>query len=91
MAYSPEVQRSVATGTKNLGNQLGRWAIHIDLPVTKLAKATGATRPTLYSWFGGGTVTQAYRERVKDVLAILRNSSTAEVAWRKICTQFDVR
>lgn len=91
MAYSRAVQNSIATSPKSLGNQLGRWAVHLDLPVAKLSMATGATRQTLYNWFAGGTVTNAYRERVQDVLDILRTSPTAEAAWRKLCLKFDLK
>ena len=38
---------------KTPGNQLGRWAIHLDFPVTKMAKALGVTRQTVYNWFVG--------------------------------------
>lgn len=90
MPYSRAVKISIAQGRKSLGNQLGRWAVSLDLPVTKLALATGATRQTLYNWFSGGEVTNAYRERVETVLTILKASATAEVAWRKMCKRFDL-
>ena len=41
---------------KTPGNQLGRWAIHLDFPVTKIAKALGVTRQTVYNWFVGTSV-----------------------------------
>ncbi len=89
--YSRTVLDSIAKAPKTLGNQLGRWASHRGLPVTKLAIATGATRQTLYNWFAGGNVTQAYRERVADILAILRSSNTEEAAWKTICKRYDLR
>ena len=91
MPYSKEVVDALKKAPKTLGTQLGRWAIHLDLPITKLAKATGATRMTMYNWFAGGTVTHGYRERVGEVLSVLRSCSTKEEAWRKLCQQYHLK
>ena len=53
MAYSQKVIDDVMNTPKSLGNQLGRWAIHYDLPAAKLAKALGVSRQTVYNWFAG--------------------------------------
>ena len=53
MAYSQKVIDDVMNTPKSLGNQLGRWAIHYDLPAAKLAKALGVSRQTVYNWFTG--------------------------------------
>lgn len=83
MPYSPTVKAAVAASPKTLGNKLGRWAIQLDFPVTKIAKYTGATRQTVYNWFSGTEVTNAYRDRVQALLTILSSSTTAEEALRK--------
>lgn len=89
--YSQTVQRAIAKGPKTLGNQLGRWACNRGLPITKLSLATGATRQTLYNWFAGGNVTQAYRERVQEILDILRASATEESAWKTMCKRYGLK
>lgn len=84
MPYSDKLKETTARAPKTLGNQLGRWAIHLDLPVIKIAEYTGATRQTVYNWFSGTDVTPAYRERVTQLLSILRTCTTADEALRKI-------
>ena len=83
MAYSEEIKQTTKNAPKTLGNQLGRWAIHLDFPVIEVAKFTGATRQTVYNWFSGTEVTQSYRTRVQSLLNILQNSKTAEEALRQ--------
>jgi len=91
MAYSENIRFEVAKAPKTIGNQLGRWAIHLDFPVIKIAQATGATRQTVYNWFKGGEVLQAYKNNVNTLITILQSSPTAEEAWRKTCKTFDLR
>lgn len=88
MPYADKIRDKIKTAPKTLGNQLGRWAVHHDLSVLKISRATGATRQTVYNWLTGGEVTHAYRERVRTILEILRASNSADEAWRRICTQF---
>jgi len=90
MAYSPQIRKAVRSSPKTLGNQLGRWAVHIDFPVTKIAKITGASRQTCYNWMSGGEVFVAYQPIVKALLTILQSSGTAEEAWRKACKAFNL-
>lgn len=91
MAYSPEVIAAVKAAPKTLGNQLGRWAVHLEIPVSKIALATGASRQSVYNWFQGGEVFVAYRPTVEALLKLLSTSSTQEEAWRKVCKAFDLR
>jgi len=90
MAYSPQIIEGVKLAPKTLGNQLGRWAIHIDFPVTKVAKATGASRQSVYNWFNGGEVFVAYRPAVQSLVNILKTSPNADEAWRKSCKAFNL-
>lgn len=90
MAYSVQTVSTVKQAPKTLGNQLGRWAVHLNFPVTKIAKTTGASRQTVYNWFAGGEVFNAYRPAVTDLLTILKSSSTADDAWRKACKAFNL-
>ena len=84
MAYSNIIKETTAKAPKSLGNQLGRWAIHLDFPVIKIAKYTGATRQTVYNWFSGTEVTPAYREKVSNLLRILQSSKTSDEALRNV-------
>ena len=86
MAYSDEIKKATKLAPKTLGNQLGRWAIHLDFPVIEIAKYTGATRQTVYNWFKGSDVTPSYRNSVGSLLNILSTSHSAEEALRK-CTR----
>lgn len=88
MSYSTKVVDSVQHAPKTLGNQLGRWAVHLDFPVTKIAKLTGATRQSVYNWFNGGEVFVAYRPAVTTLLKVFQQSTTADEAWRKACKAF---
>jgi hypothetical protein len=92
MAYSQKVIDAVgAADPKKLGNQLGRWAVYRNFPVTKIAKALGVTRQTVYNWFFGVDVFVAYRNRVELLLKILKSSETAEQAWRRICAEYNLQ
>jgi hypothetical protein len=82
---SNRVKEAVLKAPRTLGNQLGREAVRLDFSVLRVAKYTGATRWTVYTWFKGGSVTQAYRTRVKGLISILQKSKNAEEAWRKAC------
>jgi hypothetical protein len=86
MPYSDTVKSKTLSAPKTLGNQIGRWAIHLDFPVIQISQYTGATRQTIYNWFSGTDVTPAYRGRAQALLDILQTSSTAEEAMRK-CSQ----
>ena len=88
MAYSQKIIDLVKSSPKTPGNQLGRWAIHLDFPVTKISRALGVTRQTVYNWFNGGEVFVAYRPAATALLKILQSSSTADEAWRKTCKAF---
>ena len=91
MPYSEKVISDVLASPKTLGNQLGRWAIHRDFPVTKISEATSATRQTVYNWFNGGEVFVAYRPHVEALLKIMQSSSTVDEAWRKTCQTFQIK
>lgn len=90
MAYSQQTIDTVKNAPKTLGNQLGRWAVYLNFPVTRIAYITGATRQTVYNWMAGGEVFVAYRPAVTDLITILQSSPTAEEAWRKACKAFNL-
>ncbi len=90
MSYSQKTIDAVMAAPKTPGNQLGRWAIHLDFPVTKIAKALGVTRQTVYNWFVGKDVFVAYQNRVELLLLIMKSSRNADEAWRKICHEYNL-
>jgi predicted DNA-binding protein YlxM (UPF0122 family) len=91
MAYSQRIIDLVANSPKTPGNRLGRWAVHLDFPVTKIAYALGVTRQTVYNRIAGKDVFVAYQDRVELLLKILQHAKTADEAWRKICLEYNLK
>ena len=92
MAYSIKTIEQVNRGPRAmLGNQLGRLAVTKDFSVMRIAKATGATRQTVYNWMMGGEVITPYKALVERVIAILKAAPTAEKAWSQICQEFNLQ
>ena len=90
MPYHPKVIEQIKAQPTSLGTSLGRWAVFLDIPVTKLAYAIGATRQSVYNWMKGGEVFTAYQPTVERVIKCMETSETAEQAWRKICQEFKI-
>jgi hypothetical protein len=92
MSYSVKTLNTVKAAPKTLGNQLGRWAVHLDFPVTQISEITGASRQTIYNWFTGkSTVINAYRPTVERLLQILMKAKDKEQAWSKACQEFNIQ
>ena len=91
MPYSPTTVYTINRGPRNLGNTLGRLAVAIDFSVLRIAKATGASRQTVYNWLSGGEVIVPYRPLVEQLINILRTARTAEEAWKKTCKEFNLQ
>lgn len=91
MPYSDKTRYAISKAPKTLGNQLGRWAVHRDFSVVRVAKALGVTRQTVYNWFLGGEVFVAYQTRAESLLRVLQTTNTAEEAWRRICKEYDLK
>ena len=91
MAYTPDLISSIQKNAQTDGNKLGRHAVRLDFSVIRIAKATGATRQTVYNWFLGRPVAPYYVSRVTKLLAILSSADTAEHAWRDTCLKFDLK
>ena len=90
MPYQQKVIDAITKTPKSLGNQLGRWAVYHDFPVTKISAALGVSRQTVYNWFTGTEVFVAYRGRVEDLTKILSTSQSADDAWRRVCTEYNL-
>jgi DNA invertase Pin-like site-specific DNA recombinase len=91
MAYSQRTKDLITHAPRTAGNTLGRWAVHLEFPVTKIAYALGVTRQTVYNWFAGGEVFVAYQQRVELLNSIMSTSRTADEAWSRICKVYDLK
>ena len=60
---------------KNLGLVLRKQAHRKKFSVIKVAAFTGASRTTVYSWFAGGGVTNAYRPVVTALIESLKSDA----------------
>lgn len=90
MPYHQKVIDKITAAPMSLGNQLGRWAVYHDFPVTKISTALGVSRQTVYNWFTGTDVFVAYRNRAELLLKILQTSKNADDAWRRICEEYNL-
>ena len=75
MPYHARTKATIKLTAKTLGSQLGTLAIKKNLSVQHIAQITGASRTTVYSWFAGKGITNAYRSTVADLIKKLRVSS----------------
>lgn len=91
MPYSIDTVYRVKKGSHNLGNRLGRLAVDLDFSVQRIAKATNATRQTVYNWLFGGEVMGAYRPSVERLINILQTAQTADTAWEAACQEFNLK
>lgn len=74
MTYQTKTRQSLKDAPSTLGVRLGRAAIRKNMSVQDIAARTGASRTTIYSWFAGGNVTNAYRTIVEALVKELRST-----------------
>lgn len=91
MPYSEKTVAAISKAPKSLGNQLGRWCVHRDFSVVRVAQALGVTRQTVYNWFMGGEIFPAYATRAETLLKVLQKNPNAESAWKEICHLYDLK
>lgn len=72
MAYHETTRQLLKLTPSSLGVRLGRLAVRKQLSVQDIAAKTGASRTTIYSWFAGRGVTNAYKRTVEDLIQELR-------------------
>lgn len=70
--YHQKTKQRLKAAPPTLGARLGRLAINKGLSVQQVATKTGASRTTIYSWFAGGGVTNAYKTAVEQLISELR-------------------
>lgn len=90
MAYSQTTIDGIMRSPKTMGNQLGRWAVHHNFSVVRVAKSLGVSRQTVYNWYFGGDIFPAYEHRVETLLTYLKTSHSANDAWKKICKHYNL-
>lgn len=73
MAYHESTRLLLKSTPNSLGVRLGKLAIRKKLSVQDIAARTGASRTTIYSWFAGRGITNAYRKTVAALIEELRN------------------
>ncbi len=88
--YSNTVKQRVKTGPNTAGLQLAREAVRLDLSIIKIAQLAGASRMTVYNWFSGRGVTNAYKARVQDIINTLKAAPDRDAAWSTACKKFNV-
>jgi hypothetical protein len=76
MAYHLTTKTLLRSKPMTLGVKLGRLATRRKISVQELAARTGASRTTIYSWFAGRGVTNAYRKPVEELIKELRKPRT---------------
>ena len=91
MTYSVKTVHDVKNAPRGLGNTLGRLAVSLDFSVMRLAKATGASRQTIYNWMLGGEVMGVYQPRVERIVQILKDVRSADTAWGQTCKEFNLQ
>ena len=74
MPYHYRIKKQLQTAPRTLGVCLGRLAIRKKVSVQEIATKTGASRTTVYNWFSGGGVTNAYKERVQALIQELKSA-----------------
>jgi transcriptional regulator with XRE-family HTH domain len=88
--YSPLLKARVRLLPKSDGTTLARLAVKRGFSVIRIARCTGATRQTVYNWFAGKQVTNAYKVNVKRLTTILNAASSGDDAWSTACTVFNL-
>ena len=86
--YSKIVKQRVKAGPNTPGLELARLAILRDISIKEIAYLLGASRMTVYNWFSGGKITNAYQQRVTQLVNILKTAPTNDAAWSKACEAF---
>lgn len=79
MAYHAKTKQLVKQAAQGQGSRLGKLAVAKGLSVNQIALLTGASRSTVYSWFAGKGVTNAYRPIVQLLIQRLRTGTKEQI------------
>ena len=92
MPYSSDfISRIKQQPPSELGTRLALWAIYHDISATKLAKALGASRQSVYNWMKGGGILKVYEDHIERLIVCMQTAKTSDDAWKKICLEFNLR
>lgn len=92
MAYTSQfIARVKEQPSDNIGTRLALWAIYYDISATKLSKALGASRQSVYNWMSGDGVMRVYEDRIQRLLFCMQNAKTSDEAWKNICKEFNLQ
>ena len=70
--YSPTTKQRVKEGPRTLGLQLARLAIKHNISIFEIAQRIGTARQTVYNWYSGHAVSNAYKQRVQELVSELK-------------------
>jgi predicted transcriptional regulator len=87
--YSNNIKQRVKAGPNTIGLELARLAIAKDISIREIAYILGAARMTVYNWYSGKSVTNAYTDRVNQLINILKAAPNGDVAWSTACQKFN--
>ena len=85
--YSALIKQRVKAGPNTLGLQLARLAILRGISIKEIAYLLGASRMTVYNWYSGKKITNAYIPRVKQLINIFKTAPNGDAAWETACSQ----
>lgn len=83
--YSKAIKQRVKAGPNTPGLQLARAAVKHEISIQDIASLLGTARMTVYNWYNGGNVANAYRSRVQELINILKAAPDKDVAWSTAC------
>ena len=86
--YTPKIKARVKAGPNTVGLQLARLAILRSISVMEIAYLLGASRVTVYSWYSGKQITNAYVPSVTQLISILKSAPDDGAAWSTACKHF---
>lgn len=88
--YSNTIKQRVKAAPDTIGSQLARHAISKDISIREVAYLIGAARMTVYNWYSGKAVTNAYTARVEQLINILKAAPDGDAAWSTACQTFNL-
>lgn len=86
--YTPKIKARVKAGPNTVGLQLARLALLRSISVMEIAYLLGASRMTIYNWYSGKQVTNAYVPSVTQLISILKTAPDDSAAWSTACKHF---
>lgn len=83
MGYHYKTKQMAKQASQTQGMRLAKLSVTKGLSVQQIALITGASRTTVYNWFSGKGVTNAYRAHVQALINKLRTGTAEQIAELK--------